>query len=59
VDASLPKGAPITKLINQMDAVIAARVSKRTPLRPKRFVPLGSVLASIAIVVYALPRIWK
>lgn len=59
VDASLPKGAPITKIIDQMDSVIAARFGKRTALRPKRFVPLGSVLASIAIMVYALPRIWK
>jgi CheY-like chemotaxis protein len=59
VDASVPKGAPITKLIDQMDTVIAARVRRRTPLRPKRFVPLGSVLASVAIMVYALPRIWK
>jgi CheY-like chemotaxis protein len=59
VDASVPKGAPITKLIDQMDTVIAARVSKRTPLRAKRFIPLGSVLASIAIAVFALPRIWK
>jgi CheY-like chemotaxis protein len=59
VDASIAKGAPMNKLIDQMDKVIAARFSRRTPLRPKRFVPLGSVLASIAIMVYALPRIWK
>lgn len=59
VDAFVAKGAPINKLIDQMDTVIAARVSKRAPLRPKRFIPLGSVLASIAVVVYALPRIWK
>ena len=59
VDASLPKGASITRLIDQMDTVIAARFSKRSPLRPRRFVPLGSVLASIAIMVYAVPRIWK
>src|SRR5215469_10876921 len=49
VDASVPKGVPITKLIDQMDRVIAARASRRTPLHRKRFVPLGSVLASIAL----------
>lgn len=59
IDASVPKGAPITKLIDQMDKVIAARFNRRTPLRTKRFVPLGSMLASIAILVYTLPRIWK
>lgn len=59
VDASVDKGAPMTKLIDQMDKVIAARFSRSKPLRPRRFVPLGSVLATVAIMVYALPRIWK
>jgi two-component system response regulator (stage 0 sporulation protein F) len=59
VDASIAKGTPIAGLVAQMDALMKSKQRRRVPLRPTRLIPLGSVLASIALVVYALPRIWK
>ncbi|MBV9087170.1 MAG: response regulator [Acidobacteriaceae bacterium] len=59
VDASVAKGTPIAGLVHQMETLITAKRSRHSPLHPTRLIPLGSVLASIALAVYALPRIWK
>jgi CheY-like chemotaxis protein len=59
IDASIPKGMSCSKLVDQIEIVMSKYRKRQTPLTPRRFVPLGSVLASIAIAAYALPRLWK
>jgi CheY-like chemotaxis protein len=59
VDAAVAKGTSIAGLVAKMDALVQAKQKRRLPLHPERLIPLGSVLASVALVVYALPRIWK
>ncbi len=59
VDASVAKGIPVTTLIDELEVMIAKRFSRPPSLRPRRFIPLGSMLASIAVGAYVLPRILK
>jgi CheY-like chemotaxis protein len=59
VDASVAKGIPVTKLVDQLEVMIAKRFSRPPALRPRRFIPLGSMLASIAVGAYVLPRMLK
>jgi CheY-like chemotaxis protein len=59
VDAALGKGVPTSKLVDQIEALLVNGQRRRKKLSPRRFAPLGSVLASIALVAYAVPRIWK
>jgi|SRR4029077_6778699 two-component system, cell cycle sensor histidine kinase and response regulator CckA len=59
VDASVAKGIPVTKLVDQLELMIAKRFSRPPSLRPRRFIPLGSMLASIALGAYVLPRMLK
>lgn len=59
VDASVAKGIPVAKLVDQLEMMIAKRFSRPPSLRPRRFIPLGSMLASIALGAYVLPRVLK
>jgi CheY-like chemotaxis protein len=59
VDASIPKGSSVANMINQVENLLTERFSHPAPLPPKRLIPLGSVLASIALGAYVLPRILK
>jgi CheY-like chemotaxis protein len=59
VDAAVAKGTPIAGLVDQMETLLTAKRRRQSSLHPTRLIPLGSVLASIALVAYALPRIWK
>jgi CheY-like chemotaxis protein len=59
VDLAVAKGVPVTKLVDQVEILLAQRIGRPAPMRPARFIPLGSVLASIALGVYLLPRVWK
>jgi len=59
VDASIAKGTPVTKLVDQVETLLKQRLGRPTPLQPARLIPLGSVLASIALGVYLVPRILK
>lgn len=59
IDASVPKGTSCSKLVDQIETVMGRYRKQRPALTPRRFVPLGSVLATIAIVAFALPRLWK
>ena len=59
IDASVPKGTSSGKLVDQIETVMGKYRKQRPTLTPRRFVPLGSVLATIAIAAYALPRLWK
>jgi CheY-like chemotaxis protein len=59
VDATVAKGTPSSKLVDQIESALAKGQARSAKLSPRRFAPLGSVLASIAIAVYALPRLLK
>lgn len=59
IDASVPKGTSCGKLVDQIETVMGKYRKQKVTLSPRRFVPLGSVLASIALVVYAAPRLWR
>ncbi len=58
IDAAVAKGTSTSKLVDQIETALA-NPRRRKTLTPRRFAPLGSVLASIALAVYALPRLWK
>jgi CheY-like chemotaxis protein len=59
VDAALIKGSSATKLVDQIESLLAKYQSRPAQLSARRFAALGSVLASIALAVYALPRMMK
>ena len=59
VDAAVAKGTPTPKLVDQIEILIAKHRKRHVELTPRRFAPLGSVLASIALAVYAIPRLWN
>lgn len=59
VDAAVSKETPTGKLVDQIETALAKCRDRAAPLSPRRFVPLGSILASIALAAYALPRILK
>jgi CheY-like chemotaxis protein len=59
IDLAIAKGAPVAKLVDQVDSLLEQRLSRPAPLRPARFIPLGSILASIALGVYLVPRVLK
>jgi CheY-like chemotaxis protein len=59
VDATVVKGMPTSKLVDQIESAMAKYQTRPAKLNPRRFAPLGSVLASIALAVYALPRLLK
>jgi CheY-like chemotaxis protein len=59
VDATVAKGTASSKLVDQIEQALAKYQTRPTKLNPRRFAPLGSVLASIALAVYALPRLLR
>ena len=59
VDAAVMKGSSVIKLVDQIESLLAKHQSRPAKLNVRRFAPLGSVLASIALMVYALPRLMK
>jgi hypothetical protein len=59
VDATVPKGTGCAKLVDQIEQAMAKYQSRPAKLNARRFAPLGSALASIALVAYVLPRLLK
>ena len=59
VDVTVAKGTSSTKLVDQIESMLAKYQTRPAKLNPRRFAPLGSVLASIALAAYALPRLLK
>jgi CheY-like chemotaxis protein len=59
VDATVTKGMSSSKLVDQIELALAKYQTRPAKLSPRRFAPLGSVLASIALAVYALPRLLR
>jgi CheY-like chemotaxis protein len=58
VDMTVGKGLSTTKLVDQIEALLSKYQSRRKKLTARRFAPLGSALATIALAAYAL-RILK
>jgi DNA-binding NtrC family response regulator len=59
VDATVAKGTACTNLVEQIERAVAKYQSRPRKLNPRRLAPLGSVLASIALVAYAVPKLLK
>jgi len=59
VDLAFAKGVPVASLVDQVEILLEQRLSRPAPLRPACLIPLGSVLASIALGVYLVPRVLK
>jgi CheY-like chemotaxis protein len=59
IDAAVAKGVPTNKLVDQIENILAKYRKHPPRLNARRFAPLGSILASIALAAYALPRILK
>jgi CheY-like chemotaxis protein len=59
VDAALTKGTATVTLLDQIEMLLTKAQTQRLRLSPRRFTPLGSVLASIALAAYAVPKILK
>lgn len=59
VDLAFAKGTPVSKLVDQVEVLLAKRLNHPVPLDPSRLIPLGSVLASIAVGAYFVPRLLK
>ncbi len=58
VDASLPKGTSIHKIVEQIESLVTQH-HQPPPISLSRFVPLGSMLAGVALAVFLAPRVWK
>jgi CheY-like chemotaxis protein len=59
VDAALAKGAPAEKLLRKLETLIEpAGVNLGAPIPAARFAPLGSALATVALTVLLLQRMW-
>ena len=59
VDLAFAKGAQLAKLVAQVEVLLSQRHGRPAPLHPSRFIPLGSVLTSIALGAYFVPRLLK
>jgi CheY-like chemotaxis protein len=60
VDAAVAKGAPVEKLLTLLDNLIrGSRDAVAAPVAPSRYAPLGSALASVALLAYFLPLLWR
>ena len=59
VDAALAKGTATVTLLNEIESLLAKAQAQPPHLSPRRFAPLGSILASIALAAYAVPKIFR
>lgn len=57
VDASMPKGAPIDTIVEQVELLLTGQRHPAVPL--SRYLPLGSALAGVAAAGFLIPKIWK
>jgi hypothetical protein len=51
----MEKGTPVYQLAEKVENLLAARAHPK-PFSPVHLLPLGSILAFIAIAAYLLPR---
>jgi DNA-binding NtrC family response regulator len=58
IDASLPKGSSVHKIVEQIEQLLMhSHQPAPTPL--SQLVPLGSVLAGVAVLGFLAPKLWK
>ena len=58
IDASLPKGTSVHKIVEQIEQLLA-QAQQAPPVSLSRLMPLGSVLAGIVVAGFLLPKVWK
>jgi CheY-like chemotaxis protein len=59
VDAAMPKGAPVEKLVGLLDGLVRNDgQALAAPVLSPRLLPLGAALATAAFLAYLLPLIW-
>jgi CheY-like chemotaxis protein len=61
VDAAVAKGAPIEKLLGLLHGLVpqGGGGAAAAPLTSARYVPLGTALATAALLAYLLPLLWR
>jgi len=59
VDAAMEKGAPVEKIVDRVEVLLAACRAGPAPIPMSRYVPLGSVLTGVAAVAFFLAKIWR
>jgi DNA-binding NarL/FixJ family response regulator len=59
VDAAVPKGAPMQLMLDKLKALLALRGHAHRSNFLSRFVPVGSVVAGIALGVLLLPKAFR
>jgi DNA-binding NtrC family response regulator len=58
IDASLPKGTSVHKIVEQIEQLLL-NSHQVAPIPMSRLMPLGSVLAGVALIGFLAPKIWK
>ena len=58
IDASLPKGTSVHKIVEKLHELLL-HSHQPPPIPLSRLVPLGSVLAGVALLGFLAPRVWK
>lgn len=60
VDAAIAKGSMIGTLVDKVGLLLGSRVPPPPKTIPiSRFLPLGSALATVALVGFFIPRFWR
>ena len=60
VDAAIVKGSAVGTLVDRVGMLLGPEVRRRPKAIPiSRFLPLGSALATVALVGFFVPRFWR
>ena len=59
IDATLPKGTSVHKIVEQVEQLLLQRKHAPPPLPLSQLMPLGSVLAGVAVAGFLVPKVWK
>jgi CheY-like chemotaxis protein len=55
-DVCLEKGTPVYQLAERLEELLAARAALHKPFAAVHLLPIGSILATVALAAYLLPR---
>jgi len=58
IDASLPKGTSVHKIVEQIEQLLV-HSHQLAPVPLSGLMPLGSVLAGVAVIAFLAPKLWK
>jgi DNA-binding NtrC family response regulator len=59
VDAAVEKGAPVEKIAEQIEQLLAAHRGGQSPIPQSPYAPLASTLAGVATVAFFLAKLWR